>query len=87
MKSPSAHEFSGATDISALLAKDASGNFRLAVGDATGAQRTLDAQIPINEKSIVVSLQAHSNWGGWTESFNPDAAGQILLYKPAVPAN
>jgi len=87
MKSPSAHEFSGATDISALLAKDASGNFRLAVGDATGAQRTLDAQIPINEKSIVVSLQAHSNWGGWTESFNPDAAGQILLYKPAVPAS
>ena len=51
------------------------------------AIRTLATQVPINEKSIVVTLQAHSNWGGWTESFHPDSVGQILLYKPELPAN
>ena len=33
-------------------------------------------------KDIVVSLQAHSNDGGWTESFNPDEVSQLLVYRP-----
>jgi len=85
MKSPNSHEFSGATDLSALLAKNGDGTFQLSPGDTTGAQRSIEAEVPINEKSLVVSLQAHSNYGGWTTSFHPDAAGQILLYKPEVP--
>jgi len=87
MKDPAGHEFSGATDLSALLLKDDGGAFRLSADDAAGAIRTLATEVPINEKSIVVSLQAHSNWGGWTESFHPDRVGQILLYQPAVPAS
>jgi hypothetical protein len=84
-KGPDAHEFSGATDLSGLLAKDAGGNFLLSAGDTTGKRRELEARTAINDKYIVVSLQAHTNWGGWTESFHPDAAGQILLYKPKLP--
>jgi len=85
MLSPNSHEFSGATDLSGMLAKNSDGSFKLAAGDVTGARRSLEAEVAIDDKSIVVTLQAHSNWGGWTTSLNPDAAGQILLYKPALP--
>merc|ERR1712137_293264 len=81
MKAPASHEFSGATDLSGMLARNSDGSFKLAAGDETGARRSLEAEVAINEKSIVVSLQAHSNWGGWTSSLSPDAAGQILLYQ------
>lgn len=85
MKSPASHEFSGATDLSALLAKNTDGTFKLSPGDVTGASRSIEAEVPINEKSLAITLQAHSNWGGWTTSFSPDAAGQVLLYRPALP--
>mmetsp|Transcript_68153 Transcript_68153/g.205846 ORF Transcript_68153/g.205846 Transcript_68153/m.205846 type:complete len:858 (-) Transcript_68153:341-2914(-) len=87
LRNPSTHEFSGATDLSGLLAKNTDGSFKLSPGDGAGTKRSLDAQVPVNQKDIVVTLQAHSNWGGWTESFSPDAVGQILLYRPALPAN
>lgn len=86
-RNPASHEFSGATDISGLLAKNGDGSFKLSPGDVTGMKRTIDAQVAINDKNIIVTLQAHSNWGGWTESFNPDAVGQILLYKPLLPSS
>lgn len=86
-RSPSGHEFSGATDASGLLARNADGTFRLAARAENGEQRKLDAEVPINKKDIFVSLQAHSNWAGWTASFHPDSVGQILLYRPALPSN
>jgi len=86
-KKPDSHEFSGATDLSGMLAKDVTGKFRLSPDDTTGARRRIEADVDIDKKSIVVTLQAHSNWGGWTETFHPDAAGQILLYQPKLPAD
>jgi len=85
-KSGTGHEFSGSTDLSGLLAKNADGSFKVSANDATGAMRTAAASVALNEKVFSVSLQAHTNWGGWTESFHPDAAGQVLIYKPAITA-
>eukprot|EP00429_Kryptoperidinium_foliaceum_P046422 CAMPEP_0176105052 /NCGR_PEP_ID=MMETSP0120_2-20121206/52715_1 /TAXON_ID=160619 /ORGANISM="Kryptoperidinium foliaceum, Strain CCMP 1326" /LENGTH=759 /DNA_ID=CAMNT_0017439163 /DNA_START=525 /DNA_END=2802 /DNA_ORIENTATION=+ len=83
MKSPNSHEFSGATDLSGLLARDASGAFRLAAGPQNGMGRKLAMEVPVGNKDIVVSLQAHSNWGGWTESFHSDAVGQLYIHLQA----
>jgi len=76
------HEFSGATDLSGMLAKDGLGNFRLPAGDVSGLRRQLEAETAIDDKIFTVSLQAHSQWGGWTESVHSDATGQILVYRP-----
>ena len=81
-KGAASHEFSGATDLSGMLAKDSMGNFRLAPDDVSGLRRQLEAETAIDDKVFTVSLQAHSQWGGWTESFHPDATGQIFAYKP-----
>ena len=80
------HEFSGAFDLSGLLRKDASGNFELLVGDVTGKKRQLEAATPINEKTIAVNLQAHSNKAGIAATFGADRVAQVLAYKPLVPA-
>merc|ERR1712113_1336563 len=55
------HEFSGATDLSGMLAKDALGNFLLSVDDATGARRKLEATIPIDEKSLLSVFKLTAN--------------------------
>jgi hypothetical protein len=81
-KAAAGHEFSGATDLSGMLGKDSKGNFRLASGDVTGLRRKIEAETAIDNKIFTISLQAHSQWGGWTESFHPDATGQIFAYKP-----
>lgn len=80
------HEFSGAFDMSALLRKDASGNFELPLGDLTGKKRALDASTPVNDKIIAVSLQAHTNTGGYGATFQSDRVAQVLAYKPNIPA-
>jgi len=85
-KNADSHEFSGATDLSGLLAKDSSGAFRLPAGAQNGLGRSIAAEVPVDGKDIVVSLQAHSNWGGWTESFHSDAVGQLFVYRPKLPA-
>ncbi|CAE7464716.1 U2AF35B [Symbiodinium sp. CCMP2592] len=79
------HEFSGAFDLSGLLRKDASGNFELPVKDVTGKKRQLEAATPINEKTIAVNLQAHSNRAGFAVTFASDRVAQVLAYRPRVP--
>ena len=80
------HEFSGAFDLSGLLRKDAAGNFELPVGDITGKKRQLEATTPINEKTIAVNLQAHTNRAGMALTFGSDRVAQVLAYRPRVPA-
>lgn len=83
-KAAASHEFSGATDLSGMLGKDNMKKFRLPAGDVTGLRRQIEAETAIDDKIFTISLQAHSQWGGWTESFYPDATGQIFAYKPAL---
>ncbi|OLQ13327.1 Splicing factor U2af small subunit B [Symbiodinium microadriaticum] len=78
------HEFSGAFDLSGLLRKDASGNFALPVKDVTGKKRELEAATPINEKTIAVNLQAHTNRAGFAVTFGSDRVSQDLLFRLSV---
>ena len=79
------HEFSGAFDLSGLLRQDASGNFALPVKDVTGKKRELEAATPINEKTIAVNLQAHTNRAGFAVTFGSDRVSQVLAYRPRLP--
>ena len=39
----------------------------------------------INDKMIVLSLQAHNHRGGLISYFNADRGGQAYAYKPELP--
>ena len=41
--------------------------------------------VPINDKMIVLGLQAHNYWGGLISYFNADRGGQAYAYKPELP--
>ena len=43
------------------------------------------ATVPINDKMIVLGLQAHNHWGGLISYFNADRGGQAYAYKPELP--
>lgn len=77
------HEFSGAVDLSGLIAKDETGSFIVSPGDGQ-ARRRADAEVPINEKTIALGLQAHNLNGGVIDTFRGDRGGQIYAYRPSV---
>ena len=78
------HEFSGIVDFSGLLATDAWGSFVCSAGDGK-CKRAAEATVPINDKMIVLGLQAHNYWGGLISYFNADRGGQAYAYKPELP--
>ena len=78
------HEFSGIVDFSGMLATDAWGNFVCSAGDGE-CKRAAEATVPINDKMIVLGLQAHNYWGGLISYFNADRGGQAYAYKPELP--
>ena len=78
------HEFSGIVDFSGLLATDAWGSFVCSAGDGE-CKRAAEATVPINDKMIVLGLQAHNHWGGLISYFNADRGGQAYAYKPELP--
>ena len=71
-------------DFSGLLATDAWGNFVCSAGDGK-CKRAAEATVPINDKMIVLGLQAHNHWGGLISYFNADRGGQAYAYKPELP--
>ena len=75
---------SGAKTPSGLLATDAWGNFVCSAGDGA-CKRAAEATVPINDKMIVLGLQAHNHWGGLISYFNADRGGQAYAYKPELP--
>ena len=48
-------------------------------------KRAAEATVPINDKMIVLGLQAHNHWGGLISYFNADRGGQAYAYKPELP--
>lgn len=80
-----AHEFSGVFDASGLVRKDSSGKFALAASDTGAEKRANDRLVPINEKSIVMVLQAGKWSCGVIGAFATDRGGQWLLYQPNIP--
>ena len=82
---PNGHEFSGVFDMSALFAKNADGTYKLAASDTGEVKREADRQTDINEKHVMVNVQAHTQVGGVLSAFQLDRGGQIYLYKPDIP--
>jgi hypothetical protein len=80
-----AHEFSGVFDASGLLRKDDTGNFVLKASDTGEEKRANDRLVPINEKNIIMSLQAADFSCGVIGAFASDRGGQWLLYQPNIP--
>lgn len=79
------HEFSGVVDVSGFLAKDDDGNFIMSSSDDGFAKRQADAAVAINDKNIVLVLQAHSQNGGILSAFQLDRGGQLYLLQPNIP--
>ena len=68
----SSHEFSGIFDLSGLLLKDENGEFVVSASDTGVAKRAADAMVDINDKNIVINLQAGNLHCGIIETFKLD---------------
>jgi hypothetical protein len=79
-----AHEFSGLFDLSGLL-RMVNGTFALAAGEEGYKKRANDAKVAINDKMILVGLQAHNNDCGIIAAFQSNEGGQWLVYQPDIP--
>jgi hypothetical protein len=77
-----AHEFSGVFDLSGLLVRDESGAFVLSAEGTGAAKRAADRLLDINDKLIMVNVQAQSQSSGFLESFQLDRGGQLYMIKP-----
>ena len=75
---------SGAIASPRFFATDAWGSFVCSAGDGK-CKRAAEATVPINDKMIVLGLQAHNYWGGLISYFNADRGGQAYAYKPELP--
>lgn len=69
------HEFSGIIDVSGMLMKDAGGSFAIPAGDGH-AKRRAELQVPLEEKLVVLGLQAHNYHSGVVEAFEADRGGE-----------
>jgi hypothetical protein len=79
------HEFSGVFDMSAFYAKNVDGSYMLSADDTGAAKRAADRSVGINDKTIMVNVQAHTQAGGVFSAFQLDRGGQIYLYTPDLP--
>jgi len=77
------HEFSGITDLSAFFVKNGDA-WALAASDAGHARYRWAKTVHMEDKLIVLNLQAHSLSAGHIKKFNADRGGQWLLWKPRL---
>jgi len=93
------HEFSGVIDLSGMLARKEEvrkdgifnirgrevqgGEFAIRAHDGE-AKRQTELKVPINEKLIVLGLQAHNFFDGVIKAFQADRGGQVMLYQPDI---
>ena len=59
-------------------------NFLVSADDTGVAKRAADRTVDINDKSIVVVLQAHNLFGGVIADLQLDRGGQWFLYQPRL---
>lgn len=79
------HEFSGVFDMSGFFAKGDDGEYIVMASHTGASKRKADRSIGINDKLIMVNVQAHTQAGGVFAAFQLDRGGQIYLYKPELP--
>jgi hypothetical protein len=78
------HEFSGLFDMSGLIYQE-NGTYAMSASDDGYAKRSADKKVNINDKNIMVGLQAHNMACGAIKGFQTDRGGQWLLYQPDIP--
>lgn len=81
------HEFSGLFDLSGLLIKDDTGKFLLSASGKGSEKRSNDAKVAMNDKYILVGLQAHNHKCGVVQAMQADRGGQWLVYQPSLPSS
>jgi len=81
------HEFSGVFDLSAFFVKNEDGSFKVKADDTGVAKRAADREVDVNDKHVMVNVQAHSQVGGVFSAFQLDRGGQIYMYKPDIPTS
>lgn len=79
------HEFSGLFDLSGLLHKNEDGSFSMSAADTGVAKHMSNKMVDINDKYILVGLQAGNLACGVIGAFQADRGGQWLVYKPNIP--
>lgn len=79
------HEFSGVFDLSGFFAKNEDGSYVVASSNTGLAKRKADRTVDINDKLIILNVQAHSQAGGVLSAFQLDRGGQLYLYQPSLP--
>lgn len=79
-----AHEFSGVFDLSGMLLRKGKG-WEIDDDDDGYKKRRADAKVDINDKYIMLALQASNMGGGVIGTFNADRGGQWLCYQPDIP--
>jgi len=67
------------------LAKKSDGHWAVKATDKGYKKRQADLTVPINDKHITLSLQAHNFLGGVVADFRADRGGQLMMYKPHLP--
>jgi hypothetical protein len=78
------HGFSGIFDMSGLIRKK-DGEYMLSASDEGHHKRKQGKKVNINDKTIIIGLQAHNMYCGVIEAFQADRGGQWLLYNPQIP--
>ena len=82
---PAGHEFSGVFDMSAFFLKQEDGSYFVKASDTGEAKRKADRLVDINNKHVMVNVQAHTQVGGLFAAFQLDRGGQIYLWTPDIP--
>jgi hypothetical protein len=78
-------EFSGTWDLSALVAKDADGNF-LPIAQTTGSELAgTNAGIALNDKLLLGVIQHGGESGGQAFAMMSDNGGQLMILQLALP--
>lgn len=79
------HEFSGIVDLSGMLAKNPTTGAFMAMAGNGYSKRTAEQMVSINDKTIVLNLQAHNLNSGVIATFNGDRGGQVYAFEPELP--
>merc|ERR1719453_2612402 len=80
-------EFSGTFDISALVAKDADGNF-LPMAQTMGSNlAATNAGVALNDKLLLGVIQAGGESGGQAAKVGADNGGQVFAYQLKLPTS
>lgn len=79
------HEFSGVADMSGLLKKSGMWSWAVGADDAGYSVRAANRATPINEKTILLGLQAHNLNSGIIADMQADRGGQWYAYRPDIP--